>query len=49
MNAECLLAVDQQVAEAPSAVSLLCRLVLDLAVRGKLVEQIRPTGRRRNC
>ena len=32
-------AVDKRVAEAPNVVSLLCRFVLDLAVRGKVVKQ----------
>ena len=39
MNAERLLAIFERVAEAPHAVSRLRRLVLDLAVRGRLVEQ----------
>lgn len=39
MNAERLLALYEQVAEAPDAVPRLRRFVLDLAVRGKLVEQ----------
>ena len=39
MNADRLLALYENVAEAPDAVSRLRRLVLDLAVRGKLVEQ----------
>ncbi|MCY4341148.1 MAG: restriction endonuclease subunit S [Gammaproteobacteria bacterium] len=39
MNGEHLLALYDQVAEAPDAVSQLRRFVLDLAVRGKLVEQ----------
>lgn len=39
MNAEHLLALYNRVAEAPNAVSRLRRFVLDLAVRGRLVEQ----------
>ena len=39
MNAERLFALYDRVAEAPDAVSRLRRFVLDLAVRGKLVEQ----------
>lgn len=39
MNAERLLALYERVADAPDAVSQLRRFVLDLAVRGKLVEQ----------
>lgn len=39
MNAAQLLALYDRVAEAPDAVARLRRLVLDLAVRGKLVEQ----------
>jgi type I restriction enzyme, S subunit len=39
MNAERLLALYEKVAEAPDAVARLRRFVLDLAVRGKLVEQ----------
>ena len=39
MNAERLLALYDRVADAPDAVSRLRRFVLDLAVRGKLVEQ----------
>ncbi len=39
MNAERLLAHYDRVADAPDAVSRLRRFVLDLAVRGKLVEQ----------
>lgn len=39
MNAERLLALYEQVAEAPDAVPRLRRFVLDLAVRGKLVPQ----------
>ena len=39
MNAERLLALYDYVADAPDAVSRLRRFVLDLAVRGKLVEQ----------
>lgn len=39
MNAERLLELYDRVAEAPNAVSRLRRFVLDLAVRGKLVEQ----------
>jgi len=39
MNAERLLALYDRVADAPGAVSRLRRFVLDLAVRGKLVEQ----------
>jgi len=39
MNAERLLALYEKVADAPDAVSRLRRFVLDLAVRGKLVEQ----------
>ena len=39
MNAERLLALYDRVAEAPDAVVRLRRFVLDLAVRGRLVEQ----------
>ena len=39
MNAERLLALYDRVADAPDAVGRLRRFVLDLAVRGKLVEQ----------
>ena len=39
MNAERLLALYDRVADAPDAVARLRRFVLDLAVRGKLVEQ----------
>ena len=39
MNAERLLALDEKVAEAPDAGNRLRRFVLDLAVRGKLLEQ----------
>ena len=39
MNAARLLALYERVAEAPNAIARLRRLVLDLAVRGKLVEQ----------
>ena len=39
MNADHLLALYDRVADAPDAVSRLRRFVLDLAVRGKLVEQ----------
>ena len=39
MNAERLLALYDQVAEAPDAVNRLRHFVLDLAIRGKLIEQ----------
>lgn len=39
MNAERLLALYDRVADAPDAVLRLRRFVLDLAVRGRLVEQ----------
>lgn len=39
MNADRLLALYDRVAEAPDAITSLRRFVLDLAVRGKLVEQ----------
>ena len=39
MNADRLLALYERVADAPGAVTRLRRFVLDLAVRGKLVEQ----------
>ena len=39
MNADHLLALHDRVAEVPDAVARLRRFVLDLAVRGKLVEQ----------
>ena len=39
MNADRLLALYDRVAEAPDAIARLRRFVLDLAVRGKLVEQ----------
>jgi hypothetical protein len=42
MNAERLLALYEKVAEAPDAIARLRRFVLDLAVRGKLVEQDPP-------
>lgn len=41
MNAELLLAHFNRISDAPDAVSRLRRFVLDLAVRGKLVEQSR--------
>ena len=40
MNAERLLEVYEQISEAPDAIARLRRFVLDLAVRGKLVEQV---------
>jgi hypothetical protein len=49
MNAERLLALYERVAEAPDAIARLRRFVLDLAVRGKLVEQDPATNRRRSC
>ena len=39
MNADRLLAHYERIADAPDAVPRLRRFVLDLAVRGKLVEQ----------
>ena len=39
MNADRLLALYEKVAEAPDAIARLRRFVLDLAVRGKLVER----------
>jgi type I restriction enzyme S subunit len=39
MNAERLLAHFEQISEAPDAITRLRRFILDLAVRGKLVEQ----------
>ncbi|WP_026758971.1 restriction endonuclease subunit S [Sediminimonas qiaohouensis] len=39
MNAERLLEVYEQISDAPDAIARLRRFVLDLAVRGKLVEQ----------
>jgi type I restriction enzyme S subunit len=39
MNAERLLALFEQISEAPDALPRLRRFILDLAVRGKLVEQ----------
>lgn len=39
MNADRLLALYEQVAEAPDAITRLRSLVLDLAIRGKLVTQ----------
>lgn len=39
MNAEQLLEVYEQISEAPNAIARLRRFVLDLAVRGKLVER----------
>lgn len=39
MSAELLLAHYERIAEAPDAIPLLRRFILDLAVRGKLVEQ----------
>ncbi|WP_334185210.1 restriction endonuclease subunit S [Novosphingobium sp.] len=40
MNAEQLLAHYERISEAPDAIARLRRFVLDLAVRGKLVEQV---------
>ena len=39
MNADWLLAHYERIADAPEAISRLRRFTLDLAVRGKLVEQ----------
>ena len=39
MNAECLLQHFERISEAPDAIPRLRRFILDLAVRGKLVEQ----------
>jgi type I restriction enzyme S subunit len=39
MNAELLLAQFERISEAPDAIPRLRRFILDLAVRGKLVEQ----------
>jgi type I restriction enzyme, S subunit len=39
MNAERLLSLHERISEAPDAIARLRRFVLDLAVRGKLVEQ----------
>ena len=39
MNAECLLAHYEKIADAPDAIARLRRFILDLAVRGKLVPQ----------
>jgi len=39
MNADRLLALFEEISEAPDAISRLRRFILDLAVRGKLVEQ----------
>ena len=39
MNAERLLAQFERISEAPDAIARLRRFILDLAVRGKLVEQ----------
>jgi len=39
MNAERLLAHFERISEAPDAIARLRRFILDLAVRGKLVEQ----------
>jgi type I restriction enzyme S subunit len=39
MNAERLLAQFERISEAPDAITRLRRSILDLAVRGKLVEQ----------
>ena len=39
MNADRVLAHYERLADAPDAISRLRRFVLDLAVRGKLVEQ----------
>ena len=48
MNAECLLAHFERISEAPDAVARLRRFILDLAVRGKLVEHdpndVKPQG-----
>ena len=38
MNAERLLAHFERISEAPDAISRLRRFILDLAVRGKLVD-----------
>src|SRR5262245_38159020 len=39
MNAECLLQHFDRISEAPNAIPRLRQFILDLAVRGKLVEQ----------
>jgi hypothetical protein len=39
MNADRPLAHYETIADAPNAIARLCRLMLDLAVRGKLVPQ----------
>ena len=39
MNAERLLAHFERISEAPDSIARLRRFILDLAVRGKLVEQ----------
>jgi type I restriction enzyme S subunit len=41
MNAQRLLALFERISEAPGAIPRLRRFILDLAVRGKLVEQDR--------
>ena len=46
MNPELLLAHFDRISDAPDAIPRLRRFILDLAVRGKLVEQD-PTGRTR--
>ena len=49
MNAERLLAHYDRIADAPDAVPRLRRFILDLAVRGKLVEQDPKTNPLRSC
>ena len=39
MNPECLLQHFERISEAPDAIPRLRNFILDLAVRGKLVEQ----------
>ena len=49
MNANRLLAHYERIADAPDVISRMRRFILDLAVRGKLVEQAFPhPGKKRN-
>ena len=49
MNADRLLAYYEKIADAPDAIPRLRRFILDLAVRGKLVDhRTRTTNRRRS-
>ncbi len=48
MNPELLLAHFDRISDAPDAIPRLRRFILDLAVRGKLVEQDPTTSQPRN-